>query len=233
MNIAIIPARGGSKRIPKKNIKNFCGRPMISYSIKAAIESNIFNHVIVSTDSEEIASIALKYGAEVPFLRPENISDDFATTADVMEHSVSWLKAKYNTINAACCLYATAPLISYSDLINGYKIFNESDWFYVFSATSFPFPIQRAIKKNNNGGIEMFQPNHFNTRSQDLEESFHDAGQFYFGTPSAWLNKEKIFQKKSEILLLPRWKVQDVDTLEDWDNVEKLYKTIKSKNNKA
>ena len=230
MNIAIIPARGGSKRIPKKNIKNFCGYPMISYSIKAAQESKIFDRIIVSTDSNEIASIAKEHGADIPFLRPKDISDDFATTSDVMKHAINFLKEEYELFNSVCCIYATAPLIQKDDLVKGFEVFNTKKWSYVFSATSFPFPIQRAIKKLSEGGIEMFQPSHFNTRSQDLEEGYHDAGQFYFGSFEAWQNKEIFFQRNSEIIILPRWRVQDIDTENDWKNAEKLFQLINGVN---
>ena len=226
MNIAIIPARGGSKRIPKKNIKNFYGRPMISYSIKAAQDSKIFDRIIVSTDSNEIASVAKEHGADIPFLRPKDISDDFATTGDVMRHATDFLKKEHESLDSICCIYATAPLIQKDDLVKGLEIFNTKKWSYVFSATSFPFPIQRAIKKLSGGGIEMFQPLHFNTRSQDLEEGYHDAGQFYFGTPQAWIHKKEIFNNNSEIIILPRWRVQDIDTREDWLNAEKLLKAL-------
>ena len=227
MHIAVIPARGGSKRIPKKNIKDFCGKPMISYSIEAALNSNIFNEVIVSTDSKEIAQVAIEHGAKVPFMRPADISDDYASTGDVMSHAISWAKSNYSVLTSACCIYATAPFITKEDLLKAFKIFEQNDWFYVFSATSYPFPIQRAIRRKNSGGIEMFQPNHFSTRSQDLEKSYHDAGQFYFGTVDAWLQKEQIFQKNSEIIVLPRWRVQDIDEKEDWIFAEKLFEVQK------
>ena len=181
MNVAIIPARGGSKRIPKKNIKDFCGNPMISYPIKVALKSKIFQRVIVSTDDNEIAKVSESFGAEVPFIRPKNISDDFATTGDVMSHAAKWLKENANHLASVCCIYATAPFIKKDDLIKAYNLFKENKWSFVFSATSFPFPIQRAIKLNEEGGIKMFQPEHFESRSQDLTESYHDAGQFYFG----------------------------------------------------
>lgn len=227
MHIAVIPARGGSKRIPKKNIKDFCGKPMISYSIEATLNSNIFDEVIVSTDSKEIAQVAIEHGAKVPFMRPADISDDYASTGDVMSHAVSWAQNNYSVLISACCIYATAPFITKEDLLKAFKIFEQNDWFYVFSATSYPFPIQRAIRRKDSGGIEMFQPNHFSTRSQDLEKSYHDAGQFYFGTVDAWLQKEQLFQRRSEIIVLPRWRVQDIDEKEDWIFAEKLFKAQK------
>lgn len=217
MQLAVIPARGGSKRIPRKNIKMFHGQPMIAWSIQAAIESGCFDEVWVSTDDEEIAEVAQVYGAKVPFLRPVHLSDDFATTADVMSHAVE----EFGKINHAlpdyiCCLYATAPFVTKADLVQGLeKIKNNSNLNYVFSATTYPFPIQRAIKLNEHDTVEMFSPQYFNVRSQDLEEAWHDAGQFYWGTAEAWLNKAMIFSTQSRVVELPRFRVQDIDTQED------------------
>lgn len=228
MQLAVIPARGGSKRIPRKNIKMFHGQPMIAWSIQAAIKSGCFDEVWVSTDDEEIAAVAQAYGAKVPFLRPAHLSDDFATTADVMSHAVE----EFGKINHAlpdyiCCLYATAPFVTKADLVQGLeKIKNNSNLNYVFSATTYPFPIQRAIKLNEHDTVEMFSPQYFNVRSQDLEEAWHDAGQFYWGTAEAWLNKAMIFSTQSRVVELPRFRVQDIDTQEDWDRAEWLFKAI-------
>lgn len=228
MQLAVIPARGGSKRIPRKNIKMFHGQPMIAWSIQAAIDSGCFDEVWVSTDDEEIAAVAQAYGAKVPFLRPVHLSDDFATTADVMSHAVE----EFGKINHAlpdyiCCLYATAPFVTKADLVKGLeKIKNNSNLNYVFSATTYPFPIQRAIKLNEHDTVEMFSPQYFNVRSQDLEEAWHDAGQFYWGTAEAWLNKAMIFSTQSRVVELPRFRVQDIDTQEDWNRAEWLFKAI-------
>ena len=228
MQLAVIPARGGSKRIPRKNIKIFHGQPMIAWSIQAAIDSGCFDEVWVSTDDEEIAAVAQVYGAKVPFLRPAYLSDDFATTADVMSHAVE----EFGKINHAlpdyiCCLYATAPFVTKADLVQGLeKIKNNSNLNYVFSATTYPFPIQRAIKLNEYDTVEMFSPQYFKVRSQDLEEAWHDAGQFYWGTAEAWLNKAMIFSTQSRVVELPRFRVQDIDTQEDWDRAEWLFKAI-------
>ena len=228
MQLAVIPARGGSKRIPRKNIKMFHGQPMIAWSIQAAIDSGCFDEVWVSTDDEEIAAVAQVYGAKVPFLRPVHLSDDFATTADVMSHAVE----EFGKINHAlpdyiCCLYATAPFVTKADLVQGLeKIKNNSNLNYVFSATTYPFPIQRAIKLNEHDTVEMFSPQYFKVRSQDLEEAWHDAGQFYWGTAEAWLNKAMIFASQSSVVELPRFRVQDIDTQEDWDRAEWLFKAI-------
>ncbi|MEZ9312026.1 pseudaminic acid cytidylyltransferase [Vibrio sp. 10N.286.49.F3] len=227
MKIAIIPARGGSKRIPRKNIKDFHGKPMIAYSIEAALTSGCFDKVIVSTDDAEIAEVARAYGADTPFLRPVNISDDYATTMDVMEHAIQWCFKEGWELEAVCCLYATAPFVRASDLQKGHDLLNNSDAEYVFSATSFPFPIQRAIKLDNSGSVSMFSPENELVRSQDLEEAYHDAGQFYWGKSAAFLNKLSVFSPRSKVVLLPRIRVQDIDTLEDWVSAEHLFSIMK------
>lgn len=228
MNIAIIPARGGSKRIPRKNIKEFHGKPMIAYSIEAAQKSGCFDRIIVSTDDQEIADVALEYGAEVPFLRPANISDDYSTTMDVIQHSIQWCESQNMTIDFLCCIYATAPFVLPSDLSAGLEAVSAPSIEYAFSATSFAFPIQRAISLNENGTVKMFQPEHLNTRSQDLEEAYHDAGQFYWGKVSAFKAGSPFFSPCSKAILLPRKRVQDVDTLEDWELAEALYAVMKA-----
>lgn len=225
MKIAIIPARGGSKRIPRKNIKDFCGKPMIAYSIEAALESKLFDRIIVSTDDEEIADVAKSYGAEIPFIRPAELSDDYTATIPVIAHAIKELQ-KEGPIEIACCIYATAPFIQVKYLQEAYQLLIETQSAYSFSATSFPFPIQRAIKLDSQHHVEMFQPEHFNTRSQDLEEAYHDAGQFYFGTAEAWLNNEIFFAKHSSAVVLPRHLVQDIDTLEDFNRAELMYKVL-------
>lgn len=226
MKLAIIPARGGSKRIPRKNIKEFHGKPLIAYSIEAAIKSKCFDRIIVSTDDGEIAEVAKAYGAEVPFIRPDKISNDYATTMDVIEHAISWFLGNDLSVSYVCCIYATAPFISSESLIQGFLALEHADFDYAFSATSFPFPIQRAFKLNQNGSTEMFMPEHIETRSQDLEEAFHDAGQFYWGKSSAFLSKKPIFSDSSFAVILPRNIVQDIDTLEDWSNAESMYEVL-------
>ncbi|MCQ8228302.1 pseudaminic acid cytidylyltransferase [Pantoea trifolii] len=223
MKVAVIPARGGSKRIPRKNIREFCGMPMIAHSILSAQKSMIFDKIIVSTDDEEIADVVRAYGVEVPFLRPRELSDDFTGTVPVISHAVKWIEDNVQKVTAACCIYATAPFITSEDLIKGLQelIVHKSD--YAFSVTHYPFPIQRAIKVNSQGRTEMFFPEHYNTRSQDLEEALHDAGQFYWGTSQAWLNQRPIFSSSSVPVILPRTRVQDIDTQEDWDRAEQLF----------
>jgi N-acylneuraminate cytidylyltransferase len=226
MNIAIIPARGGSKRIPRKNIKEFHSKPMIAYSIEAAKESGCFDRIIVSTDDEEIAKVATKYGAEVPFIRPADIANDFATTLDVMQHAIDWCKQQQWAIDKVCCIYATAPFILPEYIQKGLAELSCDDVQYAFSATTFPFPIQRAISLTENGFVEMISPEHKNTRSQDLPEAYHDAGQFYWGKVNAFEEGKAIFDKHSKMVLLPRKRVQDIDTKEDWDLAEALFAVL-------
>ncbi|PMG96259.1 pseudaminic acid cytidylyltransferase [Vibrio lentus] len=227
MNVAIIPARGGSKRIPRKNIKHFHGKPMIAYSIEAALASDCFDKVIVSTDDTEIAEVAKKYGAEVPFLRPSNISDDYTTTMDVIHHAITWCANNGWDIGDVCCLYATAPFVLPEDLQKGYELLRGNSVQFTFGATSFPFPIQRAIKLDEQGYVSMFSPENEQVRSQDLEEAYHDAGQFYWGRKDAFLNKLSVFSSHSKAVLLPRKRVQDIDTQEDWELAESLFSALR------
>ncbi len=222
MNIAIIPARGGSKRIPRKNIKLFHGKPMIAYSIGVAKQSGCFERIIVSTDDIEIARISRQYGAEVPFIRPKNIADDFATTTDVIINAIKELQL--TDADVICCLYATAPFIKSTNLIKGLNLLKEGKLDYVFSATEFSFPIQRAFKLDSGGIVKMLQQEHFNTRSQDLEKSYHDAGQFYWGTCDAFLTRKPFFSSHAKPVILPMVEVQDIDTPDDWERAELIYK---------
>jgi len=220
-NIALIPARGGSKRIPKKNIRDFLGKPIIAYTINAAKQAGCFDRIIVSTDCPDIKKIAEECGAEVPFIRPEEISTDHATTNDVIKHAIGWLGG---TVEYLCCLYATAPFIRSEDILEGVeKLKDNPSASYALTVTSFPFPIQRAVKIID-GRLEMFEPKNLLTRSQDLEEAYHDAGQFYWGRPEAFLNDVAFFSEVSIPIRLPRHLVQDIDTEEDWHRAELLYK---------
>lgn len=224
MRLAVIPARGGSKRIPRKNIKLFHGKPMIAWSIEAAQQSGCFDRIVVSTDDIEIAKIAEAYGAEVPFMRPAELSDDYTTTSDVISHAINWFNQQGETPELVCCLYATAPFVEPDDLRQGLALLNANDQcYFAFSATCFSFPIQRAIKLDESGLVSMFYPEYLLTRSQDLEEAYHDAGQFYWGRASAWLNKEPIFAAHSKVVLLPSFRVQDIDTPDDWLRAERLF----------
>ncbi|MBD2548380.1 pseudaminic acid cytidylyltransferase [Microcystis elabens FACHB-917] len=222
-NICVIPARGGSKRIPRKNIRQFHGRPMIAWSIAAARASGCFERIIVSTDDEEIAAVAIACGGEVPFLRPAHLADDYATTQDVVVHALQWCEQQALPVQAVCCLYATAPFVQAEDLSKAASLFERGPaQGFVFAATSFPFPIQRAFRIDATGSAVMFHPEYINARSQDLEEAYHDAGQFYWGSSSAWSSTRNLFHDGSP-LLLPRWRVQDIDTEEDWVRAELLH----------
>lgn len=228
MNLAVIPARGGSKRIPRKNIKPFCGKPMIVWSIEAALKSACFDQVIVSTDDAEIAEIAVAYGATVPFMRPVELSDDYTGTIPVISHAIDWFDKQGQAAKQVCCLYATAPFVRPEDIQKGHVALSETDSDYVFSITSYAFPIQRAISLTEEGRVTMFNPEYYNTRSQDLKEAYHDAGQFYWGRAQAWLEGKAIFSSNSSPVILPRYRVQDIDTLEDWLRAEWLFKAIQA-----
>lgn len=228
MNVAVIPARGGSKRIPRKNLREFAGKPMIAHSIDCALRSGAFERVIVSTDDDEIASVALRCGAEVPFSRPASLSDDHIATTAVIAHAVKWLQSQGANLSAVCCMYATAPFMRQEDLKQGLAVLEAGRWQYVFSATTFSFPIFRSFRKNAEGGLEMFFPEHFNTRSQDLPEAWHDAGQFYWGRPQAWLDHVRIFDSTSTVVPIPRWRVQDIDTLEDWERAQVMWQLLQA-----
>lgn len=228
MRLAIIPARGGSKRIPRKNIKPFCGKPMIVWSIEAALRSACFDQVIVSTDDAEIAEIARQHGADVPFMRPAELADDHAGTIPVIRHAIEWSNRQGLNVEQACCLYATAPFVMAEDLSRGFGVLQGNECDYAFSVTSYAFPIQRAIRINGDGRVEMFSTEHLNTRSQDLEEAFHDAGQFYWGRAEAWLQSRPIFSSGALPVLLPRHRVQDIDTPEDWIRAEWLFKSMQA-----
>jgi N-acylneuraminate cytidylyltransferase len=223
MKLAVIPARGGSKRIPRKNIKLFCGKPMIAWSIESALQSGCFDQVIVSTDDAEIAEVARQCGAQVPFMRPAELSDDYTGTTSVIAHAINWFATQAQMPEQVCCLYATAPFVTAADLRTGLQTLLETDCDYVFSVSSYAFPIQRAIRISKSNRVEMFSPEYFNSRSQDLEDAYHDAGQFYWGQAKAWLDNKMIFSSASTPQLLPRYRVQDIDTPEDWQFAEYLF----------
>lgn len=222
--IAIIPARGGSKRIPRKNIKAFCGKPIIAYSIEAALNSGIFDTVMVSTDDEEIASIAKEYGADVPFLRSEKNSDDFASTLDVIEEVIEIYKSEGSAFDNCCCIYPTAPFISDEKLKQAQELFLKGKLDCVFPVLEYNFPIQRAVKRDKNGKTVMFQPEFLRSRSQDLEKSYHDAGQFYFFNIESILDQRKFWTDNSGSIVLDAMSGQDIDTNEDWEIAEFKYR---------
>jgi pseudaminic acid cytidylyltransferase len=226
MKLAVIPARGGSKRIPRKNIKLFGGKPMIAWSIEAALSTGCFDRVLVSTDDSEIAQVAQAYGAQVPFVRPPELSDDHTGTIPVIAHATQWQIDNGIPATHVCCIYATAPFVQAEDLKRGLALLQSSGADYAFSVTTYAFPIQRAIRITSQQRVEMFQPDHFNTRSQDLEEAWHDAGQFYWGRATAWLAQKPLFSHQATPVALQRYLVQDIDTPEDWTRAEWLYKAL-------
>jgi N-acylneuraminate cytidylyltransferase len=230
MRLAVIPARGGSKRIPRKNIKIFCDLPIIAWSIKAALQSQFFDRVIVSTDDPEIAHVAQVYGAEVPFVRPAELSDDHTGTIPVIAHAIEWQNQQGEAVDQVCCIYATAPFVQADDLRRGLQVLERTGADYSFSVTSYAFPIQRAIRITQAQRVEMFQSEHFKTRSQDLEEAWHDAGQFYWGKANAWITNKPIFSHAAAPVPLPRHRVQDIDTLEDWERAEWMFKALRQGN---
>lgn len=223
MKLAVIPARGGSKRIPRKNIRPFAGKPIIGYSIEAALDSGLFDRVVVSTDDEEIAAVARAFGAETPFIRPSSLADDHTGTNAVIRHAIIWHRDQGQPVDYACCIYATAPFIQVRYLKEGFEKLVASGKSYVFSVTSFPFPIQRAIRLNARGEVEALFPEHVFSRSQDLEDAYHDAGQFYWGRAQAFVDEIVAFSPASLPVILPRHLVQDIDTLEDWRRAELMY----------
>jgi N-acylneuraminate cytidylyltransferase len=229
MRIAVIPARGGSKRIPRKNIKTFRDKPMIAWSIEAARASGLFEHIVVSTDDLEVAEVAKKCGAEVPFARPDELSDDHVGITDVVAHATAWAVGAGWPVTAVCCILATSPFLKPADLKRGLEALETGDWAYAFSATEFAAPIFRAFKMSAQGRVEMFFPEFFATRSQDLPQALHDAAQFYWGRPDAWLEKKRIFDRHSTALTIPRWRVQDIDTEEDWARAEIVAPSVMAK----
>lgn len=222
-NVAIITARGGSKRIPKKNIRHFLGKPIIAYSIETALNTKLFDRVVVSTDDTEIADIARHYGAEVPFMRPAALSDDHTGTVPVVQHAVRWLMEHGQTIDCVCCLYPTAPFMTPELLAEGLALLKQQDKDFAFSVSRFSYPIQRALKRTSQGGVEPFFPEYIPCRSQDLEPAYHDAGQFYWGTATAFLEARAMFSDSAVPVVLPHHLVQDIDDLDDWQRAEFMY----------
>ncbi len=222
MKIAVIPARGGSKRIPRKNIKLFHGRPMIAYAIEAAKKSGLFEHIIVTTDDAEIAEIANSFGAEIPFMRPPELSDDFTPTVPVIAHAIKDCVELGWSVNEVCCIYPGVPLLSESEILTGYALLQQMESGYSFPVATFPSAIQRAFRRSDDGRVEPFYPAYASTRTQDLEQGFFDVGQFYWGHASAWLQGLNI-HLNGRTFILPEWKVVDIDTPSDWERAELLY----------
>lgn len=225
-NVAIIPARGGSKRIPRKNIKDFLGKPIIEYSIDSALRSKLFERVIVSTDSLEIAEIAKKAGAEVPFMRSDENANDFAGTVEVLLEVVDVLTKTGFSYKNLCCLYPTAPFITPSKLQMGYELLTEGKFDTVFPVCQFGYPILRALQIDKNGKVQMIWPENLKKRSQDLGQAYHDAGQFYWATTNAILNKKSLFTDNSGCLILSEVEVQDIDNMQDWEMAEIKFKKL-------
>jgi pseudaminic acid cytidylyltransferase len=216
MKLAVIPARGGSKRIPRKNIRLFAGKPVIAYGIEAALASSCFERVIVSTDDEEIAQVARRYGAEVPFLRPADLSDDHTVLADVIAHTIGWVEAKHQAVEAACCIFATAPFVSALALAQGWRALQTPGKVFAIAVTSFPFAVQRALRMQADGSLDAFYP----------EPAWHDAGQFCWGSRAAFMSRLAPFAPHSVGVVLPRHLVQDLDTPEDWQRAELMYEVL-------
>lgn len=228
MNVAIIPARGGSKRIPRKNVKIFAGRPMIAHAIEAARASDIIDRVVVSTDDDEIAAIAKQHGAEVPFMRPADLADDHTPTAPVIAHALSALaEAGTAGIDFICCIYPGVPFLDKDDLAAGLALLRKRDSGYVFPVAAYPAPIQRALKMAGDGELQSFDPQYALTRTQDLEPAFFDAGQFYWGAADTWQAAGPI-HADAHGLLIPEWRVVDIDTPADWDRAERLYRAYRT-----
>lgn len=227
MKIAIIPARGGSKRIPRKNIKDFAGLPMIAHSLLAARASGLFEHILVSSEDDEILAVGAEYGGE-PLRRPPELADDHTATIPVIRHAISWAESKGWELEGVCCIYATAPFVRAEDIREGWRLLNRPNMDFSFAATTFPFPVFRGLLHDGDG-VKMIFPEHFSTRSQDLPEAIHDAGQFYWGTPRVWKKEDRLFTSRAAPVMLPRHRVQDIDTPEDWQRAELIWQILKEK----
>lgn len=222
--IAIIPARGGSKRIPRKNIKSFMGKPILAYSIEAALQSGLFDEVMVSTDDAEIAEIAKQYGAKVPFMRSAATSNDYAGTDDVLLEVLDRYKAEGEEFDVLCCIYSTAPFVTPQRLTEAYeKLGPDAD--YVFTCVAYSYPTQRSLHIVD-GKICMVHPEYASARSQDLETTYHDAGQFYFAKVSSYIQEKTLWGKNTVGLILPELEVQDLDTPTDWSLAEMKYQML-------
>lgn len=231
MKLAVIPARGGSKRVPRKNIRSFCGKPMIAWSIEAAIASGCFDRIVVSTDDAEIAEVARAHSAEVPFMRPPELADDHASTIPVVRHAVQWCADDGQLPDLVCCIYATAPFIDPADIAQGLDVMQKDKCDYAFTVANFASPIQRALRITKAGWAVMFHPQWYDTRSQDLEPAYHDAAQFYWGRARAWLDEVPIFKSVAAPIVLPRCRVQDIDSENDWIRAELMFRSLQAQRN--
>ena len=226
MNIAIIPARGGSKRIPRKNIKEFCGKPMIAYAIAAAKESGLFDHIIVSTDDAEIAHIAREWGAETPFVRPDELANDFTATVPVIAHAIGVCRNLGWKFDYVCCIYPSVPLIQVADIQGAYNCLIDNEVDSCYPVTEFQSAPQRALKRISDGSMKYFYPEFRLTRTQDLEPAFYDVGQFYWGKTIAWDLRNNIADGIG--YPIPNWRVVDIDTVDDWKRAELYCQAVKS-----
>lgn len=224
MKIAVIPARGGSQRIKRKNIKNFCGKPMMSWVIEKLTKSNFFDKIIVSTDDIAIKELATELGADVPFIRPKILSDNYTTTVPVISHAIKEVSKIGWNIKYVCCIYPCNPFLDLVDIKKSFKLLHESNYNFVYPVVEYSHPIQRSMKRNKNGNIKFLYPEHELTRTQDLETFFHDAGQFYWGKSFAWLTEMKMHTDGSSIII-PSWRVVDIDTQNDWERAEKIFES--------
>ena len=226
--LAVIPARGGSKRIPRKNIRPFGGRPMIAYAITAARECGLFERILVTTDDAEIAAIARAEGAEVPFQRPAELADDFTPTVPVVQHAITACREAGWAGNMVCCIYPGVPFIRSEDIAEALALLQQAGGAgYAFPVTEFPSPIQRALRLAGDGAVAPFSPEHVATRTQDLEPAYFDAGQFYWGAAEAWLAGLNI-HANGRAIVLPEWRVVDIDTPADWDRAEALFLAVEA-----
>lgn len=222
-NLCVIPARGGSKRVPRKNIRNFCGKPMIAWSIEAAVASGCFSRVIVSTDDPDIASIAAAHGAAVPFMRPASLSDDIAGVMPVVRHALEWAREHATHPRFVACVYATAPFLRPELLRQALQVLVESGADFVLPVVEFEYPVQRALHLNSGGCLEFVEAAHASSRSQDLPIRYHDAGQFFAGRPEAFQNRDTVLSSRCAPLRLDRGECIDIDTEEDWKLAEKMF----------
>jgi N-acylneuraminate cytidylyltransferase len=226
----VIPARGGSKRIPRKNIKNFCGKPMLVWSIELAHASACFDRILVSTDDEEIAAVARAGGAETPFMRPAALADDHTGTVAVVAHAIRAMESQGQVFSHICCIYPTAPLLQPGSLREAYERLVAARASFAFGAVPYGHPIQRALRIDGDGRVSMFETRHAMTRSQDLEPAFHDAGQFCWGTREAFLGgASPLTSGQAVAVVLPRHRAVDIDTLEDWDLAQALHRVLSSR----
>lgn len=228
--VALVPARGGSKRIPRKNVMTFRGVPLLERTLTMLTATPIIDRIVVSTDDREIAEIAVAAGADVPFLRPAEIADDHTGTRPVVQHAIrAWEETGRGLISELCTVYPAAVFVTPEDIIEAHQLLRETACEFVMSAAAYPAPVQRALQMDKDGRASMMWPAEVGTRSQDLTPAYHDAGQFYWGTRTAWLSDVPVMQADTRLHLIPHWRVQDIDTPEDWERAELLHRLIEER----